>query len=148
MKDLRHMSRGDLIEIIYEMKKNEEQLTAELEECRNKVPEVSEVITAEEPGSIASEALRINKVFEAAQAAADRYLVELKSKYQDTESYCDNLRAKVEEECAAKTAQTDAECQVKVAEADAVISEKWELFQTKAYELIASHQELAAMLKI
>lgn len=71
-RDLKHMTRAELIEIIYQYKKEtqilsdeNQRLSRELDDRRIKIG------TA---GSIAQAALSLNSVFEAAQAAADQYL--------------------------------------------------------------------------
>lgn len=76
-RELRRMSRTELVEIIFALKQREDQLkaenaalTAQLEERR---------IHIENAGSIAQAALELNKVFEAAQAAADEYTASVRS---------------------------------------------------------------------
>lgn len=75
-RDLKHMTRAELIEIIYQYKKEtqilsdeNQRLSRELDDRRIKIG------TA---GSIAQAALSLNSVFEAAQAAADQYLSAVK----------------------------------------------------------------------
>ena len=60
-KELRRMSRPELIEIIYALKSNEESL------------QISEA------GFIAEAALQLNDIFSTAQAAADDYLTSIKA---------------------------------------------------------------------
>lgn len=71
-KELRRLSRTDLLEMLLEQSKEVERLQQELAEARQQLEERR--IMTEEAGSIAEAALRINRVFEAAQAAADQYL--------------------------------------------------------------------------
>ena len=63
-KELRRMSRPELIEIIYALKSNEE--------C-NRTIQISEA------GFIAEAALQLNDIFSTAQAAADDYLTSIKA---------------------------------------------------------------------
>lgn len=75
-KELRRMSRPELIEIIYALKSNEEALkkkNAQLEEQLN-----DRTIRMEKAGSIAEASLQLNGIFETAQAAADEYLNSIK----------------------------------------------------------------------
>lgn len=75
-KELRRMSRPELIEIIYALKSNEESLqkkNAHLEEQLN-----DRTIQISEAGSIAEAALQLNDIFSTAQAAADDYLTSIK----------------------------------------------------------------------
>ncbi|MDE6934649.1 MAG: hypothetical protein K2P26_03475 [Oscillospiraceae bacterium] len=71
-KDLKRLRRDELLEMLIAQSKRTEQLERELEEARTALQ--SRDIFLEEAGSIAEAALRINGVFEAAQAAAQQYL--------------------------------------------------------------------------
>lgn len=71
-KELRRLSRMDLLEMLLEQSKEVERLQAELETVKKQLNDRR--IMEQEAGSIAEAALRLNKVFEAAQQAADQYL--------------------------------------------------------------------------
>lgn len=71
-KELRRLSRTDLLEMLLEQSKEVQRLQQELEETKQKLEDRR--LMEKEAGSIAEAALRINKVFEAAQQAADQYL--------------------------------------------------------------------------
>ena len=79
-KELRRLSRTDLLEMLLEQSKEVERLQQELAEARQQLEERR--IMTEEAGSIAEAALRINRVFEAAQAAADQYLENIRQQAQ------------------------------------------------------------------
>ena len=66
-KELRRMSRPELIEIIYALKSNEESL------------QKKNAIEISEAGFIAEAALQLNDIFSTAQAAADDYLTSIKA---------------------------------------------------------------------
>lgn len=95
-KELRKMSRMELIEIIYALEQNETILRQEKEQLEQQLKERE--IRLAEAGSIAEAAIGLNKVFEAAQAAADQYLDSLKAQYplpdQVTESEKERSDAK------------------------------------------------------
>ena len=76
-KDLRRLSRKDLIDIIYELRKQEQVLREELQQARRELDQ-RDILLAES-GSIAEAALKLNHVFEAAQVAADQYLQSVKA---------------------------------------------------------------------
>ena len=71
-KELRRLNRTDLLEMLLEQSKEVQRLQQELEETKQKLEDRR--LMEQEAGSIAEAALRINKVFEAAQQAADQYL--------------------------------------------------------------------------
>ncbi len=70
--ELKKMGRRDLIDIIYELKKNELRLQNEVDELKQEL--ANRQIVIERAGSIADAALALNHIFEVAQAAADDYL--------------------------------------------------------------------------
>lgn len=71
-KELRRLSRMDLLEMLLEQSREVERLQTELETVKKQLQDRR--IMEQEAGSIAEAALRLNKVFEAAQQAADQYL--------------------------------------------------------------------------
>lgn len=71
-KELRRLKRGDLLEMLLEQTREVERLQAELEAVRKQLEDRR--IMEMRSGSIAQAALELNKVFEAAQQAADQYL--------------------------------------------------------------------------
>lgn len=80
-KDLKHLSRTELIDLIYMMKKRELELQAQLDEVEEQLKYKS--ITIAEAGSIAEAAIQLNGVFQAAQKAADTYLISIKEKEEE-----------------------------------------------------------------
>ncbi len=71
-KDLRKLSRAELIDMLITAKKTELQLRAQLEEARKMLEDRR--LRVENAGSLAEAAMALNGVFEAAQAAAEDYL--------------------------------------------------------------------------
>lgn len=75
-KELRKLSRKELIEVLLAQTREMEQLKAELN-SKNELLEKRE-INIRESGSIAEAALRLSGIFEDAQKAADTYLAEIR----------------------------------------------------------------------
>lgn len=71
-RELKKLSRADLLELLLEESRENEQLRAQLEEANQKL--ASREIELQNAGSIAEAALRLNGVFEAAEQAAQQYL--------------------------------------------------------------------------
>ena len=71
-KELRRLSRMDLLEMLLEQSREVERLQKELETVKTQLSDRR--IMEQEAGSIAEASLKLNKVFEAAQQAADQYL--------------------------------------------------------------------------
>lgn len=76
-RELRRMSRTELIEIIYALKQHEEELEQQNAALEQKLAD--RTLRLERAGSIAEAALALNHVFEDAQAAADAYLASVKA---------------------------------------------------------------------
>ena len=73
---LRRLNRAQLLDMLYDVVKEKEELEQKLEETRQQLADKN--IKIAESGSIAEAALKLNKVFEQAQAAADQYLYNMK----------------------------------------------------------------------
>lgn len=71
-KELRKMSRRDLITLLLEVSRENDLLRQQLTEANRRI--ASREIRLSHSGSIAEAAMRLNGVFEAAQRAADQYL--------------------------------------------------------------------------
>lgn len=80
-KELRRMCRQDLIEIIYELRKNEERLQLENESLKQQLKVRQTKI--EKAGSLAELSASLNGLFESAQATADQYLREIRMMTDD-----------------------------------------------------------------
>lgn len=70
--ELKKLKRADLLEMLIASEQEREKLELQLQEVTAKLE--SREILLQQAGSIAEAALRLNGVFEAAQAAADQYL--------------------------------------------------------------------------
>ena len=82
-RELRKLSRADLLEMLLWQRRENERLRAELEQANRKL--ANREIVLEHAGSIAEASLLLNGVFEAAQAACAQYIenIQLLSKKQE-----------------------------------------------------------------
>lgn len=90
-KDLKNLTRRELVDIIYQMKKNEEQLQNEISALKEALQEKR--IRLSEAGSIAEAAASITDLFAAAQKTADLYLHEISCMKAETEKECSQMIA-------------------------------------------------------
>ena len=74
-KEVKRLSRSQLIEIIYQLQTREEELTNKNRRLEEELR--SKRIRIEEAGNIAEAALALNDVFQSAQSAAAQYLSEI-----------------------------------------------------------------------
>lgn len=70
-KELRRLRRSDLLEILLELSKENQELREQLKESQKKLQDRQ--ILIEESGSLAEAALKLNRIFEDAQAACEQY---------------------------------------------------------------------------
>lgn len=87
-KELRRLRRSDLMEMLLELSKENLQLRQELEEARRQLED--RTIAIAECGSLAEAALRLNGIFEAAQAACAQYEENLRLRCRDPEEQAED----------------------------------------------------------
>lgn len=78
-KQLKRLRRSDLLEMLLALSKENDQLRQELTDANKQLAEKK--ICIEEAGSIAEAALKLNGVFEAAQAACEQYLQSIRANH-------------------------------------------------------------------
>lgn len=162
-RELRRMRRAELVEIILALKQTEDRLRAENAALSAQLQERQ--IHIEHAGSIAQAALELNKVFEAAQAAADEYVASVRAANKNTDAAANalwaqaeaeaeqilaqaqteaaNLKARTRKECdeqaeaaARSRAQTEADCKAMLARTQQEIRQRWAAFDRRASELL------------
>ena len=153
-RELRRMHRAELIEIIYALKQNEDQLKAQ-----------NAALTAQ----LQDRQLRLESAGSIAQAAADDYLHSVQASLADTnataantlsqarseakrileqaQADADSLKAQAQQECDAMTAaaaqkrtQTEADCKAMVERAEQEVQQRWQTFDRKANDLLDQYR--------
>lgn len=155
-KELRHMSRGELIDVIYALKKQQEELAAENKELRQQLSQRE--LKLQKAGSIAEAAMSLNQVFEAAQQAADQYLQSVYANCGDAEETAKGILAdanaqaqKTLEEARhqsetmlsqarAEKAQAEQECKDLRQKTEEETKARWEAFERRVGDLFMSYQ--------
>ena len=139
-RDLKKLSRVELLELLIAQTKETERLRVQLEEANAKLE--SRTIEVKEAGSIAEAALRLNGVFTAAQEAAAQYLENVKQRYDLQEEECRKMKEECLAECAAIRAQTEEKCQREMKAADTY----WEVITQRLQGFFDDHGGLDDML--
>lgn len=96
-EDLKKLSRLDLVEMLLEITRENEQLRKSLDEAERKLNE-REIVVGES-GNLAEAALRLNGVLEAAQAAADQYLENIRMREEQQKQICIQMEQRTQEKC-------------------------------------------------
>lgn len=107
-RDLKKMSRTELLELLLEQSRQLEAAQQELEQTRQE----QEIRRLEltDAGSIAEAALRINGVFEAAQAAADQYLENIRRFEDEREALCSKAQEEGQQAAERILRETEQTC--------------------------------------
>lgn len=149
-KELRHLSRAELIDIIYELQKQAEAYTAQNAQLQAALDD--RALRLSSAGSIAEAAIRVNQVFETAQAAADQYLESLRTANAglDEKIAAAEQRGREIQEDAQRQADRivgEAERRAKLImdNANRQAAADWSDFKQKADELIRAHAELRTL---
>ena len=121
-KELRKLSRADLISMLLELEKENQQLQGRLAKAKKSLE--SRKISIERAGSLADAALQLNGVFEAAEGACSQYTRNLQERSRQIQEYCACMERQTQEKCRKMLEQTQRE-------ADAY----WEFVRKKAREL-------------
>lgn len=104
-KELRRLRRAELLEMLLEQGRENERLRAELAEARECLKQRR--IQVAEAGSIAEAALKLNRVFEAAQQAADQYLENIKERQREQQEEPQKVQQKNQKEELQKAQQKE-----------------------------------------
>ena len=115
-KELRKLSRAELIDILFELQTQNENLTAENRELAAQLESRQLQIT--------EAALRLNGVFEAAQAAADQYVRCTK----DSLAIAERTLAAAKRQADTLVQEATAQAQKLLADADARLESSWPQF--------------------
>lgn len=118
-KEIKRLSRGDLIDIIYQLQKNEANLIKMNEDLKARL--ASKEMKIEHAGSIAEAAISVSGVFEKAQQAADIYLSELHRMNEDVEERYKARMEQAEIEASKIVEDAKATAKAKIASANKAI---------------------------
>ena len=88
-KELKKLNRRELVDVIYQLKKNEEQLQEKIASLESELQDKR--IHLSVAGSIAEAATDITDIFSVAQSTADLYLSEIASMKEDTQKECTKM---------------------------------------------------------
>lgn len=121
-KELKKLSRRELVDIIYQMKKNEQLLQDEIASLQEALQDRR--IHLSTAGSIAEAAISVANVFSSAQTAADLYLQEIAHMKQITQSECEKMLEDARQKSAEMISQSEKQCSILNAQYRRE-SEKW-----------------------
>ena len=95
-KELKRLSRSELLELLLVQTRERERLEQRLEEAEQKL--IDRQVRLEKAGDIAHAVLEINGVMEAAQAAARQYLENVERLEEQTRQRCEQMLQQARQE--------------------------------------------------
>lgn len=114
-KELKRLSRSDLLEMLLDLSLENDRLNKELKELREAMAQRS--IAVAESGSLAEAALKLNGIFEAAQAACDQYTENIRSRSDNMAETCREMEAQARAKCDEMLADAEKRCEEMVSNA-------------------------------
>lgn len=141
--ELKNLSRGELLEMLIAQVEENEALRVKLQEAEREIQ--SRYIKVNDAGNIAEAALQLNGVFQAAEAAAEQYLENIRTRNELHEKVCRKeeeeakakaaaIVAEAEEYSAALRSKTQRFCKKKIDEAQAIYDEQVEWYNRQHAE--------------
>lgn len=154
-KEIKKLSRADLLQMLIEQSEELEKLKAELSETKEKLDDRE--IKISEAGSIAEAAVSINGVFEAAQAAGMQYLENIKKlserqdalarvKERENKEKCDRQLSETQRKCLVMEAETKAKCDAMVQKAERESKAYWDDVSKRLEKFYDEHIGLRELL--
>jgi len=142
-RELKKLSRADLLEMLIDQSKELQRTQRRLHKAEEELEERR--IAINEAGSIAEAALRLNGIFEAAQASCEQYMENIQflssrqeeiCKWREEESMrkCTAMLEETQKRCAALEAETEERCFQILAKAKADSRVYWD----EAYQKLES----------
>ena len=127
-KELRKLSRSDLLELLISQTEENQALKTRVAQLEDQLNDRR--IAVAEAGSIAEASLKLNGVFAAAEEAARQYLENIQRIQQEQEASSQSLREKAGQEAEAIRQEAEAYSQKLRGEADAY----WKQIEERAAE--------------
>mgnify|MGYP000530038468 CR=1 FL=1 len=139
--ELKKLNRAELLELLVEQSKRNDELQAQLDEANRKLQERQ--IQIDKAGSIAEASLRLNGVFEAAEEAARQYLENIQRLSGEQEQVCARMEAESKKKARAMLLKAEERCRAREQEADAY----WDNMSEKLQKFYDDHEGLYQMLQ-
>ena len=154
-KELQKLSRSALLEMLLEQSRENDRLRAQVEKLARQLSDRQFKI--DQAGSIAEASMQINQVFEAAQAAAEQYLENIRALSGRQEQICRQLEeestqkanallAETERKCRTMEAATTEKCARMTKEAEESANRIWADAQARIQKLIDDQAGLRELL--
>ena len=140
-KELKRLSRSELLEMLIAQMKENEALQSRLELAEAQLNDRQ--IAVEKAGTLAEASLSLNGVFQAAEAAAQQYLENIERMSGQQETICRNMQAEAEAKAAEIVREAQEYSKKTHAEADAY----WKQIVARARALLKERDALRELIQ-
>ena len=140
-KELKRLSRSELLEMLIAQMKENEALQSRLELAEAQLNDRQ--IAVEKAGTLAEASLSLNGVFLAAEAAAQQYLENIERMSGQQETICRNMQAEAEAKAAEIVREAQEYSEKTHAEADAY----WKQIVARARALLKERDALRELIQ-
>ena len=134
-RELRRLSRADLLELLLAQRRENEQLRCILDQTQAQLAD--RTIKIENAGSIAEASLQLNGIFTAAQDSCQQYLDNIKLMNDRQTQVCQQMEQ-----------ETKEKCDRMVAEAELKAQQCWENCSVKIKQLVESFEGLQQVMDL
>lgn len=128
-KELRKLSRTDLLEMLLMQKKENDQLRLQLQQLQSQLDD--RTIAVNKAGSLAEASLQLNGVFESAQAACGQYVENIQMLSEKQEAICRRMEQ-----------ETKQKCDRMVEEAKAMSQAYWDEYMARVQQFLKNYEGL------
>jgi glutamine synthetase adenylyltransferase len=118
-KELKKLNRKQLLELLLKQTERADMLEAKLHEAEEKLNDRS--LHAAEAGSMAEASLRLNGIFEAADAAAEQYLENIRLMSENQKEIIEAAEAEARKKAEEIINETEKKCKLREAKADKMV---------------------------
>ena len=143
-RNLKKLSRGELLEILVEQSEKIEILERQLAATTAALEDRRIAIT--ESGSIAEAALKLNAVFQSADNAVSQYMENIEKLSGAQEKICAQREAESQKKAAAIIAEAKRKSEVMIAEAKQQSQAYWDEVNMKASSFLTAQKELQQLI--
>lgn len=143
-REMRNLSKTELLTIIRDQE-------AEIAQAQTQIAGLQAQLSAreiaiEECGSLAEAALQLNEVFQAAQAAADQYLFNIRERENEVRERVEKQETDAVLQMELRLKDMEARCRKIEAESQKKAGAYWEELQIRLEDFYQSHEGLKAIL--
>lgn len=128
-KELRKLSRTDLLEMLLMQKKENDQLRLQLQQLQSQLDD--RTIAVNKAGSLAEASLQLNGVFESAQAACGQYVENIQMLSEKQKAICRRMEQ-----------ETKQKCDRMVEEAKAMSQAYWDEYMARVQQFLKNYEGL------